>query len=64
MGNLAKFEAFKLNKVQMNAIAGGGIYCSDGEGKQEAIFNNVSMEQAQSAAESAFGGSAVCEEEI
>ena len=23
MGNLANFEAFKLNKVQMNAIAGG-----------------------------------------
>lgn len=61
---MEKFEAFKLSKVQMNTITGGSIYCSDGEGKQEAVFNNVSMAQAQSAAESAFGGSAVCEVEI
>lgn len=26
---LADFEAFKPNKVQMNAIAGGSIYCQD-----------------------------------
>lgn len=64
MKELTKFEAFKLNKVQMNAITGGSIYCSDGTGKKEAVFTNVSIEQAQVAAETAFGGNAVCEEEI
>ena len=64
MKNLSNFEAFKMNKVQMNAISGGRIYCSDGEGKQEAVFDNVKMQDAQSAAEKAFGGSAVCEVEI
>ncbi|MCD8094225.1 MAG: hypothetical protein LUF01_15990 [Bacteroides sp.] len=64
MKNLSNFEAFKMNKVQMNAITGGGIYCSDGEGKRDAVFHNVTFAEAQSAAELAFGGSAVCEEEI
>ncbi|WP_418697077.1 hypothetical protein [Bacteroides sp.] len=64
MKNLSNFEAFKMNKVQMNAITGGGIYCSDGEGKRDAVFHNVTLEQAQIAAEAAFGGRAVCEVEI
>lgn len=64
MKNLSNFEAFKMNKVQMNAITGGSIYCSDGEGKRDAVFNNVTLAQAQSAAEEAFGGRAVCEVEI
>lgn len=65
MKNLSDFEAFKLNKVQMNAIAGGSIYCQNSWGDKDIVFSdNISMEDAQAAAELAFGESAICEEEI
>ena len=56
MKNFEDFEAFKLNKVQMNAIAGGTIYCYNG--------SDASMEEAQAGAEVAIGKDAVCEELI
>ena len=65
MKNFEDFEAFKLNKVQMNAIAGGTIYCYNGsEASREAYFEKVTMEEAQAGAEVAIGKDAVCEELI
>lgn len=65
MKNLSKFEAFKLDKIQMNAIAGGSIYCQNSWGDKNIVFSdNISMEEAQAAADSAFGETAICEEEI
>ena len=65
MKNFEDFEAFKLNKVQMNAIAGGTIYCYNGsDASREAYFENVTMEEAQAGSEVAIGKDAVCEELI
>ena len=65
MKNFEDFEAFKLNKVQMNAIAGGTIYCYNGsDASRESYFENVTMEEAQAGAEVAIGKDAVCEELI
>ena len=65
MKNFEDFEAFKLNKVQMNAIAGGTIYCYNGsDASREAYFEYVTMEEAQAGAEVAIGKDAVCEELI
>lgn len=65
MKNLIDFETFKLNKNQMNAIAGGSIYCQNSWGDKNIVFSdNISMEEAQAAADSAFGETAICEEEI
>lgn len=65
MKSLANFEAFKLSKTQMNAIAGGSIYCQNSSGDKDIVFSDkISMEDAQAAADLAFGESAICEEEI
>lgn len=65
MKNLSKFEAFKLDKIQMNAIAGGSIYCQNSWGDKNIVFSdNISLEEAQAAADLAFGETAICEEEI
>lgn len=65
MKNFEDFEAFKLNKVQMNAIAGGTIYCYNGsDASKEAYFENLTMEEAQKGADAAIGKDAVCEELI
>ncbi len=65
MKNLNHFEAFKLNKKQMNAIAGGSIYCQNMDHDKDIVFSDgIDMKDAQAAAESVFGGKAICEEEI
>lgn len=66
MKNFEDFEAFKLNKVQMNAIAGGTIYCYDslGYSDKEAYFENVDMDEAYAGAEASIGKNAICEELI
>lgn len=61
MKNFEDFEAFKLNKVQMNAIAGGTIYCYVPDTKLEAYFDGTDMESAQAGADRAFGETAMCE---
>lgn len=49
----------------MNAIAGGSIYCQNSSGDKDIVFSDkISMEDAQAAADLAFGESAICEEEI
>lgn len=64
MKNFEDFEAFKLNKTQMNAIAGGTIYCYNSDASKEAYFENVSMDEAYKGAEAAIGEKVLCEEEI
>lgn len=65
MKDFEKFEAFKLDKVQMNAIAGGSIYCQSSWGDKNIVFSdNISMNDAQASADLAFGETAICEEEI
>lgn len=66
MKNFENFEAFKMSKTQMNAIAGGTIYCysSSDFDDQEVYFENVDMDKAQAGAETAFGESTICEELI
>lgn len=57
MKDFAKFEAFKLNKVQMNAIAGGiACYVDFGDGEIELSVNSdLTFGEAVHAAESAYG---------
>lgn len=45
MGNLANFEAFKLNKVQMNAIAGGAVTynCTTGYADGDRVERTVTV---------------------
>lgn len=61
MKNFEDFEAFKLNKTQMNAIAGGTIYCYVSDTDKEAYFEATDMEDAQAGADRAFGETATCE---
>lgn len=62
MKNLSSFEAFKLNKAQMGAIAGGTIYCYVSDTAKEAYFEATTMDEAQAGAGRAFGETATCEE--
>ena len=65
MKNLSKFEAFKLNKVQMNAIAGGApaVYeysCTcHSTGKTHAYFIEESSQLAD-ASDLCNGGGVSC----
>lgn len=64
MKNFAEFEAFRLNKVQMNAIAGGSIYCVDDfTGENITFSDGISMEEAYKSA-SQILDNPVCETEI
>lgn len=64
MKDFAKFEAFKLNKAQMNAIAGGSIYCVDSfTGENVTFSDGITMEAAYEAASQVLD-SPVCETEI
>lgn len=64
MKNLSNFEAFRLNKNQMNAIAGGSIYCVDSfTGKNITFSDGISMEDAYAAASEVLDDP-VCETEI
>lgn len=57
MKDFAKFEAFKLNKAQMNAIAGGiTCYVNFGDGDIAlSVHSDLSLEDAMYAAETAYG---------
>lgn len=64
MKDFAKFEAFKLDKVQMNAIAGGSIYCIDSmSGKNVTFSDGISMDEAYASASEVLDNP-VCETEI
>lgn len=64
MKDFAKFEAFKLNKAQMNAIAGGSIYCIDSmSGKNVTFSDGISMDEAYASASEVLDNP-VCETEI
>lgn len=63
MKNLSSFEAFKLNKVQMNVIAGGdsdAVKCQiyDEEGFSDLLTapKGMNRDQAQQSLEKAYGG--------
>ncbi|MDM8336916.1 hypothetical protein [Mediterranea massiliensis] len=65
MKDLNEFKAFALSKAQMNALAGGSIYCQSADDDRDIVFSDgIEMADAQAAAELAFGGDAICEEEI
>lgn len=63
MKSLTNFEAFKLNKNQMNEITGSGIFCS-GRNGQTAHFEKTSLADAQAAVDAIWIGGGVCEVEI
>lgn len=57
MKDFAKFKAFKMNKTQMSAIA-GGIYCYVNFGDGEIALSvdpDLTFGEAVHAAESAYG---------
>lgn len=56
MKNLSNFEAFKLNKVQMNAIAGGiTCYVDFGDGLIElSVDPDLTLGEAVRAANAAY----------
>lgn len=61
MGNLANFEAFKLNKVQMNEVK-GGVKCTvdHGDGVVETYENkDLSLSEGLKAMNDAYGEVAV-----
>ena len=65
MKDLNEFKAFAWSKTQMNALAGGSIYCQSADDDREIIFSDgFDLDEAQAAAEQAFQGGAICEEEI
>lgn len=57
MKNLSKFEAFKLDKVQMNAIAGGAVCTVDfGGGYVHTVANDkMKPEDAERALKDSYG---------
>jgi len=61
------FEAFKLDKKQMNAIAGGEIYCYEdkpgGQNRSITYSDGISLTEAQVSADQLLDDP-VCEEVI
>lgn len=61
------FEAFKLDKKQMNAIAGGEIYCVEenpgGQNRSITYSDGISLKEAQLSANEILNDP-VCEEVI
>lgn len=61
------FEAFKLDKKQMNAIAGGEIYCFEenpgGQSRSITYSDGISLKEAQLSANEILNDP-VCEEVI
>ena len=61
------FEAFKLDKKQMNAIAGGEIYCVEenpgGQNRSITFSDGIEFEEAQEHANKILSNP-VCEEVI
>ncbi|WP_348768146.1 hypothetical protein [uncultured Bacteroides sp.] len=57
MKDFAKFETFKLNKTQMNAVAGGiTCYVDFGDGQIELTVNpDLTFGEAVHAADLAYG---------
>lgn len=57
MKDFAKFEAFKLNKVQMNAIAGGATCTVDfGDGYSHTVTNDkMSAKEIKASLEKSYG---------
>lgn len=45
MKNLSNFEAFKLDKFQMNALTGGKVTCACGMGSDITTFEADSVEE-------------------
>lgn len=64
MKKASNFEAFKLNKVQMNAVTGGAgrdrVLCQiyDDQGFEDILTvpNGMSSEQAKKSLDHAYGG--------
>ena len=67
MKNLNSFKAFELGKAQMNAIAGGEIYCVEenagGLDRTITYSDGVSLEDARRSAEQILDNP-ICEEVI
>lgn len=67
MKDLNEFKAFALSKGQMNAIAGGKIYCFERNGANGDIditySDNITLEQAYESA-STIMENPICEEVI
>ena len=67
MKTMKDFEAFKLDKKQMNAIAGGEIYCVEenpgGEFRTITYSDGIKLEDAQEHANQILNNP-VCEEVI
>ena len=59
MKNLSNFEAFKLNKVQMNAIAGGITLCTVDFGDGPIVLQTtLSPEEAEKSLKASYGDTA------